>query len=495
MTERLIITTAGSSPIELDLYPKTKVAMTFSLNDISDISNRNSTYSNTIKIPKTGNNIAAFKNLGTIGEANGLAYTQVPCDYYIGYTLIISGGFLQIMGYDDKNYNCALFNGILSLEQILGGQKLIDLDNSNLTHTRSITTVRSNRQNTENFTYPLYSPSASTTIRWPLSPPTYWHVTDAQPVLFVHTLLTRIISQAGYTYSGDIFSDAGFLKEVITLRSAQTIYSNADFFNGSAEDEIIMPDISQINFLKDILQRYGQVVRLQDGQLQFINIDSLISGDIGVNDWSDKYAGSTQVKYDSKYAEDNIFTFSYSNEDDNYSAGDGSLLVANTNLQAEKTQYNSPMDWLSNKVAVFYDRASVAKTDIHEILMYDEVEAKPISITPALYKVEWAPTYAYIVSTETNTSPTDTDGVYFLEDSETTMAYYLTNYYAKFETLLNSYKVVTVNLNLTTMDIAQLDLFKLIFLKQTGKRYYINKLRTRGTVTQATLTEIPTNIN
>ena len=50
------------------------------------------------------------------------------------------------------------------------------------------------------------------------------------------------------------------------------------------------------------------------------------------------------------------------------------------------------------------------------------------------------------------------------------------NNYTEFTSLLNTYKMVVAEFNLSIVDIYQLDFFKLKYIEQTGKFYYLNKV-------------------
>ena len=52
--------------------PERSIARTLQINDLTNLANRQASYSNKIKIPKTPNNIATFKMLGLTGNTTRL---------------------------------------------------------------------------------------------------------------------------------------------------------------------------------------------------------------------------------------------------------------------------------------------------------------------------------------------------------------------------------------------------------------------------------------
>jgi len=72
------------------------------------------------------------------------------------------------------------------------------------------------------------------------------------------------------------------------------------------------------------------------------------------------------------------------------------------------------------------------------------------------------------------------------------MQYFLNVYYKAFEFAISSYKEVDATFYMNLLDVNYLDLFKLKYLKQTGKYYYLNKLQHNvgGKVSKGTLIEI-----
>lgn len=77
------------------------------------------------------------------------------------------------------------------------------------------------------------------------------------------------------------------------------------------------------------------------------------------------------------------------------------------------------------------------------------------------------------------------------------MNYAINNFYKAFQSLINNYRKVKFSFNLSVIDIFNLDFFKLKYLKQTGRFYYLNDVthtpNKLSTVTMIEIAEFPTN--
>jgi hypothetical protein len=89
------------------------------------------------------------------------------------------------------------------------------------------------------------------------------------------------------------------------------------------------------------------------------------------------------------------------------------------------------------------------------------------------------------------TGITVSTNVPFLNLKNMSMQYFLSNYYPAFQSLMDNYKKRKFMFNLSPIDIYNLDFFKLKFLKQTGRFYYMNRVQyTPGKQASVELIEI-----
>ena len=197
---------------QLDLFEGEDINLTYQINNISDISTRNSTYSNTIKFPKTSKNISIFENLGINGNTSLVPYKKLPCTYKSDTIPIISSGYMQVMETNNDSFDAAIFDGIINLSERIKGQKLSDLDFGEYNHFLTETLWLDSHNNLEGYTYPFadYGGKYDGDL---------WQIEYQVPALFLSTLWKMIFKQNGYTFEGDLFDSEDFKRKIITPNS------------------------------------------------------------------------------------------------------------------------------------------------------------------------------------------------------------------------------------------------------------------------------------
>jgi len=476
MKQRIIV-----SGEDLDLTPDSLINYNIQINDISDISTRNSSYSNTVEIPKTSRNQAIFEMLGMIGSTTRVPYSKIPCKFLIDGFALIQDGYLQISSTNRDSYSIVLYSGIISLSEALGALKITDLDLSDLNHNRDKAEFLASVSYTEGYIYPpaLYDEDSPYTAANSLL------TMDTQyPMVFVHTIFTRILDEAGFTYSGALFTDAEFLKEVFSVEKGLDDKAVAIVLTD------LMPDFTQKAFIADVLTRYAQVIRFTSTtSIELISIGDLITGSEGYGDLTNNVISLDSEKYDLNYAQNNKFTFSYIDEIN--TDGDGELVVNNDTLIFEKTAFTSIYDY--NNLITNFNTETIYHINLVELTIENSLQVVTgITKKSGLYKLAPIPSYSIRVrGTTIDSITTTTITVPFVDTANVSMAYYLTNNYSEFSTLLDSFKIVSGTFKLNSIELSNIDLFKVYYLKQTGKYYYINRIKTKGVVAKMELVELP----
>jgi hypothetical protein len=123
---------------DLELSPSSLIAISYQAADISELENRRSDISNSIKIPRTANNNMAFDFIGNIKLASKLPYRRIACRLVIdgiclsaGYTDAENnqhGSFVEVDSIDDNYINVHIYSGNYDLFSIAKQKKLCDLD-------------------------------------------------------------------------------------------------------------------------------------------------------------------------------------------------------------------------------------------------------------------------------------------------------------------------------------------------------------------------------
>ena len=109
---------------EIDLYNNDSISLTLSLQELTDISKRASTYSKTIKIPGTANNNIVFKHVYQVASKDSFRLNYPIKARFIDKNDELFNGYLFLKGIDvsnnDKNfeYECVLKSNINTLFKI-----------------------------------------------------------------------------------------------------------------------------------------------------------------------------------------------------------------------------------------------------------------------------------------------------------------------------------------------------------------------------------------
>jgi hypothetical protein len=194
----------------VDLYEGGKITRTMILNDLGTITSKQSTYSQTIKIPRTANNIKIFQGLGIAGNTSQLPYDRLRCDYLYNGIPVFHDGYAIISSVTPTTYNLTIYNGIMELGEALKDLTLNDLDLSDLTHTYSVDEYQ-NIINDEdsNFQYSIITDNLERQddgYVFGYGTSTY-NLNETFPFIKGEYIFNEIIKQAGFEINGDLFDD------------------------------------------------------------------------------------------------------------------------------------------------------------------------------------------------------------------------------------------------------------------------------------------------
>lgn len=203
---------------EVDIIQES-VNLNFQINDLGDISTRNSSFSNSINIPRTARNEQIFGMLGVMGSNSRTPYKQLRCHYLQENLAVVKDGFLQVRDTTDEYLRCNITDGIVDLADKIKGKDLTDLSYTDLNHTLTPTTFMNSLDNTSGFIYALadYGKGIASTVK----------MESIAPAIFIHTLFDKILTDAGFTYSGEFFNSEVFRSEVITVGKGYPINDTA----------------------------------------------------------------------------------------------------------------------------------------------------------------------------------------------------------------------------------------------------------------------------
>lgn len=211
----------------VDLKDDDQAGFTKAANDLGDMQSRQGSYSYTIRLPKSDNNRNILENAHVLTSATRLPYQKLRCDYYAdGVQLIGDGvGVIQDAG---QEFNLNIYSSNAGLFQLIDGKKLEELDlsafdltweHSNIVacYGNSITPV----------TMLIDDGTLSETAREIDSKKMYFHA-------YLHDIFKQILADAGYTYSGSLFTDLKYTKAVFPFVNEYPRQGLTEINNSSA---------------------------------------------------------------------------------------------------------------------------------------------------------------------------------------------------------------------------------------------------------------------
>lgn len=200
---------------KVDLNSDVNIKETKQINSLFDIKERRTSYTNKFNLPFTTTNKKIFSFLGVVGNQSTMPYTLQNVNVIRNGVPTISGGIGIIMSFDSKRgYSISIKDGNVNLFDAIGSKKLSDLDFSSINHNLSSSEYKASLTHGPNdgFIYPLIDSG-----RWSSSTNIFYEY--QAPCLFIAWIWDQIITQAGFSYSGTIFSTTDFENKVITVNT------------------------------------------------------------------------------------------------------------------------------------------------------------------------------------------------------------------------------------------------------------------------------------
>lgn len=254
----------------------------------------------------------------------------------------------------------------------------------------------------------------------------------------------------------------------------------------------MMPDITQINFLKQIISRYGLILRpVRDTNIyEFKPIEEILQDRGNAEDWTVKLSGINSENYVPNYSKNNRAKYNYY-EGAAFDDYDGNMQIENYNISDEGTLFDVVFE-----IPDRYKEYTLSSQWFNEVMYLIELwesdgeEVKNKSTLPKIGRITNI-SKSITVRLYTGTSVNYSGNVPFFGIEGQGMQYFINNYYKSFKSITENYKEVSVNLLLNTIDVYNLDFFRLKYLKQTGRYYYLNNVQhTSGKLAKVNMLEI-----
>ena len=246
-------------------------------------------------------------------------------------------------------------------------------------------------------------------------------------------------------------------------------------------------ELNQIDLIKDVITRYGLILHpIRDSSdYNFKQLEVILNDRDGAEDWTDKVSLITNEDYVSGYAQSNKAVYQYPDEIV-IPNNDGELIVDNDNAEAEKTIISSVFE-IPNVSGLFAGETAYSIP----IWVDDDGDTKLLETPLKVMHINRVNTTINARLFDEIVGVTQIGDIPFLNLDFLSMDYFLQNFYISFNSLLNNYRKFTAFLNLSLIDISNLNFFKLKYLKQKGRYYYLNNVQHNPKkLSKATIIEI-----
>ena len=184
----------------VDLSPDTVVALTRQANDVGDIQNRQSDFTNTFSLPKTQKNLRIFDYINNIHSENGFPYTQPTCKILVEGIEIVSSGIVNVDNVGET-IDITILTGNGNFFNIIKDKSIRELDMSSYDLVWTRTNIIIQQENTEGSLWPImdWGSLDETNNAQFLYYRRWLDVRDLRPAIYLFNVVNEIILQAGFS--------------------------------------------------------------------------------------------------------------------------------------------------------------------------------------------------------------------------------------------------------------------------------------------------------
>lgn len=250
----------------LDLDESTVVVLTYQVNDIAELEDRQANYSNRFKVPATASNTHNLGFSNTVNTASVMPYRKSNCNYFEGGVQLIKNGVIIIDSFDGNSFDLTIYSGIYDFFSQIGDKTLKDLDFSELDFEYTNTLIRNNNQrymtgrDANNNSFIGFGNICFPVIDWGVMPYVNWiDVRYLQPAIRFSYIIDKIFDLTDYTYSGQITEDDIFSAMAVTLSPDEQTDQDALLLARSFKTGISAPITNITNV---IYTSYPKIVNL-----------------------------------------------------------------------------------------------------------------------------------------------------------------------------------------------------------------------------------------
>lgn len=457
------------------------VAITLQVNNMADIKDRQATFSNAIKLPLTNANKKIWGNAQSDAFTQSQPYKRLNCKLIQNGIEQIVNGQASLLSVTDSYFETQITYGLTgfadaikkrsydSIGQLISVEdaKLVDLDWSDIPNFfMDLTTIVNSQLNSRiTFSVVDYGDTLdnSSTI----------NVSYLRPGIFFYDIFDHISKYTGYKFSGGSNYAAGLRDQILFTKNDIYDYVG-NKYNGSLPISVAknLPDLTLKDLIKDYMQRYflTPVVDNYKKTIDFRSFDEVYENMPKAKDWTKKFIDDSRADaFDlGNYAQFNKLEFAK----DNQTGGDFNFIVANENLESNKTLVTSIFAASQNVFKVGnLPVAQIKKFNSTPLPNYgqpfdNDVEVRVVHVE----NTNVGGSYLYKSSAAQQTSP------YMTRATFRDWNYYLTNFGQGFLKLLKKARKVDRYAVLSELDIKDFDFFIPVYDGNDAKYYYVSAI-------------------
>lgn len=258
---------------ELDINANFSQQITYAIDDLNNLDSKSTSFSKTIILPATTNNNKLFGNIFEFSNSNFTSDSALNVGYNFNASksakarieidgLQVMKGVIRLLEIviDENNidYEVALFGELGGFFSKLSAKKLSDLDFSSYNHVYNITNIQNSWDNANNgygYYYPLIDYGNCSPATNALYAKKNYSYRAFRPALFVREYISKIISDAGYTFESN-FMDTNFFKRLIIPNNQNKLaYLKSRIFSASPSATVSLIDTS-VTFQNAVLGNF-----------------------------------------------------------------------------------------------------------------------------------------------------------------------------------------------------------------------------------------------
>lgn len=475
--------------IELKLFPEIAMGITIENFNISDIPNRRIDRTNSIKVPKAGNE-AAFEFSSIPNAPTDFMYNAYSFDLVVDGIKIYENGRAFITGEDEKSYTLNITNNknIIDLLKSINLATLYESDTVNLITTTTWFYLFYQKRNGFRIDYFFDADDTPTLNEY------RFRTWEKYLSIYIDTIFTKIEADYDITFSGNLLTNADFLEMRIPMVS-----SNLKRDNGTLDiyvDDIVIHDsLTAWDLIKSVLQLFCGVFKINGTDMELQKFDDL---DVTTPvDWSGKLVSKTKKFSVPDTAQKNFIKYASA---DNVDKDQNSTVIEcnNLNLPYEKDLTTMKVKLLPYlNMNQYYTNASVDPLLFMEMPILEMVfPGLPTDPTPEKVKgikdlLIFVDSAEYIGATlaiwlyyyhEVTLVPHVWEIASFngslIDDADTTIVKYydFSGNYSLIETMLTDPVFYETELLLNIIDIYEFDHFKAVKIDELEGVFYVNRI-------------------